>query len=885
MRIDTRVVNVYSSIRVPTYNLGRRSRAALAANSDVNTYNPESPIEDLLDRGDALYDAGRLVDARDLYRDICELHPQSDDAWFMDGLISLELGDSEHAATSLDRALAVNPSHVEALSLTASIQLAAGDVRSAMDLSRRCLAIDPDYAEAWTLLGGAQGAAGSYNDAIASCDHALEIRPHLLEATLTKVRALESLGRFSEAVGVLSAAEDTAGDRPDIYETKGQLLLRLSRFSEAAAAFSKVVELDSDCAAAFEGLGTVCLRLGDFAGAEHYLRDVLRRDAARPEAHISLGMLLRGKGNLPDALRHLEAAATLDVDNLSIQIALCLIHYELGEFSKAIHYCLRVLERNAENLAMRQVLPSLLQDLNGSPKTRAKISDELVRSFNMRGVDYETLARPAIRLLENDHNLNDAYLSLASKGAAYIDGSIRSGSFARLFGDGLFNNVLRYTTICDVKLNHLLTAFRSVYLNSVLCEEAPDWLTADDYTFPVSLACQFFHTEYSSADGVGEAELISRLEALIAAKCWVSERLHPVFLLRVIVYAMYRPLHGISCADWIEDRLHEPGIESLDLLVKRQLNDIREEARLLKHIRTSTRVQSTHSRKVEAEYDSSPYPRWLSAGTYTPESCRQIFSRRYAGYKDSGAVPHPLNVLVAGCGTGRHAVLAASRFTDARVLAVDLSAVSLAYGRRMAEELDVSNVIFEHADILELPSVGRKFHVIEAGGVLHNMEDPGGTLSIFANLLEDNGLLYLAAYRKAARQPVLEARALVQQQGLPSTREGIRQARSLIIEMASSRSDFAKMIRWRDFFTLSEARYLLFDVPEHTFELEELCAMIDSNGLRLLGFDLDGPRDIQRYRTQYPDDPSIANLQNMTTFEKDFPSAFGGQYRCWCQKI
>ena len=75
--------------------------------------------------------------------------------------------------------------------------------------------------------------------------------------------------------------------------------------------------------------------------------------------------------------------------------------------------------------------------------------------------------------------------------------------------------------------------------------------------------------------------------------------------------------------------------------------------------------------------------------------------------------PERPEILVAGCGTGQHALFTASRFLNARMFAVDLSLSSLCYALRKTNELGLSNIEYAQADILELSSLGRQFDLIE----------------------------------------------------------------------------------------------------------------------------------------------------------------------------
>ena len=61
------------------------------------------------------------------------------------------------------------------------------------------------------------------------------------------------------------------------------------------------------------------------------------------------------------------------------------------------------------------------------------------------------------------------------------------------------------------------------------------------------------------------------------------------------------------------------------------------------------------------------------------------------------------------------------------------------------------------------------------------------------------------------------ARELIRENDRPKTPDGILQARQDITMMADIEYSFSSKTRSKVFFTLSEARFLLFDVHEHTF--------------------------------------------------------------------
>ena len=66
------------------------------------------------------------------------------------------------------------------------------------------------------------------------------------------------------------------------------------------------------------------------------------------------------------------------------------------------------------------------------------------------------------------------------------------------------------------------------------------------------------------------------------------------------------------------------------------------------------------------------------------------------------------DILIAGCGTGQHSIGTATRFKDAKVLAIDLSLSSLAYAKQ-TEELGIENLEYLQTDILDLCQLNKQF--------------------------------------------------------------------------------------------------------------------------------------------------------------------------------
>ena len=110
---------------------------------------------------------------------------------------------------------------------------------------------------------------------------------------------------------------------------------------------------------------------------------------------------------------------------------------------------------------------------------------------------------------------------------------------------------------------------------------------------------------------------------------------------------------------------------------------------------------------------------------------------------------------------------------------IDLSEASLAYARRMANQLGVDNATFVHGDLMDAASLGRHFDVIVANGVLHHMADPAGGWQALASTLRPGGLMKVGLYSAAARRVIVAARQLVSASGWEPDVQSIRAFREM----------------------------------------------------------------------------------------------------------
>ena len=182
---------------------------------------------------------------------------------------------------------------------------------------------------------------------------------------------------------------------------------------------------------------------------------------------------------------------------------------------------------------------------------------------------------------------------------------------------------------------------------------------------------------------------------------------------------------------------------------------------------------------------------------------------------------------------------------------------------------------------MQLGTLERRFDVIESVGVLHHLADPYAGWRVLLSLLRPGGFMRIGLYSEIARRGVVAARALVAQAGYGSTAAEIRRFR---LELMQGDDESARdIMRFNDFFSMSECRDLAFHTQEHRMTLPEIKGFLAEQGLQLVGLEVDRVT-ARQYAARFPADTAMTDLDCWHAFEQDNPRTFETMYRLWVQK-
>ena len=761
------------------------------------------------------------------------------DAAFAAALGQHRAGQLSAAERLYREVLARAPRHAPALHFLGVLRHQQGDSAAAVELIGQAIAADGSIPDFHYNLGVILEAIGRRDEAAARYRGASDLKPDHFGAWLNLGNALLALGRLEDAEAACRAAAKLNPQSGEARYNLGTVLARRERYGEAAAEFAAAAQLKPDFAAAHASLGAALIAAHEPAQAVPHLHRALALDPGHPQAAVNLGQAALAQGDEAGALEAALAALAIG---------------ESGEAKALFARAARYAQPRSDDARFRDLIARALVEGWDNPLN---------------------LIVPAISLVGKNPAVKAALERLSAPATARLplEELIAPGAHADLAQDRVLCRLLEVLPLCDADLERVVVALRRALFEIAAADQE---LSPDGLAVLCAVARQCFVNEYVSGASDEERHRAAALGDRLVAALAQGANIPPQWIAAV---AAYHPLTSLPGAERLGERTDARTWPApVAALLAQQITEPQTERELRGTLPRLTAFEDDVSRAVKRQYEENPYPRWIAAGPAgTPVSLDAYLQAKFPDFRPLGR--SPIAVLIAGCGTGQHAIETAQRFADADVLAIDLSESSLAYALRKTRDLGLTNLKYAAADILAFD--GGTFDLIEASGVLHHLADPFAAWRRLVALLRSGGVMNVGLYSERGRADVVCARAFVAAHGFTATPDGIRQCRAAMF--ASDDPLLAAACRRVDFYSLSGCRDLLFHVEEHRLNLPEIAAFIADTGLAFLGFDADAGL-LGSYAARFPEDGPKTDLGCWHRFETENPETFAAMYQFWVQK-
>ena len=666
------------------------------------------------------------------------------------------------------------------------------------------------------------------------------------------------------AQGLYNQVLEIDPQQANAHNNLGGIFQSLNENHKAQSCYEKAIEIDPNYAQAHCNLGVIFQSLNENHKAQSCYEKAIEIDPNISQAHNNLASIFQKFREHQKAIVCYENAIKANPDYEGAHSNLGALFHELGEHQKAITYYGKAILLNNNNLAAINGLVLLLPLI----PTSVHLKKLLLFLFRKNNIDPNDLTDRTKLLLLSNSDRNHLLKAIETESLLLTNDFIKN-----LLKEELFHLMLQKSLIADRFIEKLLTKLRSEILFTL--NDPIQNILNENFDFIISLAEQTWLNEYVYIHSKKEINDIKKLKKKIENDDNINE-------LEISILATYIPLNTSKI---ITKKLLDFKSKNFlfNDLINLQIKEPLKEKQLLKTIESLDVIDDSVSKKVQEQYEEHPYPRWRCANKFE----KFYFSDAINFAIKPNKIDHDSkfdnpNVLVAGCGTGRHPINA-TKYKNANILAVDLSLTSLAYAKRKTEDLGYKNIKYLHADILQLKKLNKKFDIIESVGTIHHMKDPIKGLKVLLDILEPHGFLKLGLYSETARLHIVKVREFIKSKNYKNTSEDIKICRQ---EIFNQKKDLLmhKFSHSVDFYSTSAVRDLVFHIQEHRFTIPQISKILKDLDLEFLGFSLTNSTSKTNYSKLFPNDRKNISLDNWHQFEINNPDTFRAMYQFWVKK-
>ena len=764
-----------------------------------------------------------------------------------------------------------------------------GNINLAISYFEKAVKKDPKSYISSFNLGKLYYEIGEKEKSLKSFNNTIEIKKDFIPAYQNILTILIDLNKLEDAQNLIDEISLKSIKFSNLPFYKGKLFLSKGNIDKANDCFTQVIENDPLNYQGYSFLGRLSLIKNNLNESIHHYKKALEiKKQSEDLINISVCFSLLGK--IDEAEKYIKDAHELFPNEIlaclhwvslllkkDMFIDACLKCYEgLERYNSLSVEAQKNLEFTKQNIEKK--LMDVIETISIDPKTNYDNHPDLVRK------NYEFFEK----VLSNDSYLDILALKNTAQNTLknmiekkYLENKFDKEMLSEIISISPLNNFISKIANTNIIIEDFLTKARSFIIRMIAEEDYNEIDKNFDYTvlknFIGSIAIQCHHNEYIWNLSEGDSININKITKSLNNHNQTNQSEIEALILTLTTVKNLKDLREIIPNF---NDLKNTQDKKLLKIYNYQISDIEKERKIKKTIKSLSNIKNAISKKVQKQYEANPYPRWDNMAINKHDHYNYIVQTEISPntfiYEKEKT-----KILIAGCGTGRHAINAAMSSQRSTITAIDLSADSLAYGIRKANEMGISNIEWVQGDILEVEKFEHNFDYIESSGVLHHMENPSKGFDALMKKLEPNGLMKIGLYSSSSKRRLNNLKEYIKNNNIKRNKKDIDKLRNYIKN--SNDKDCLYLKKYiADFFITSEIIDLLLHEQEIFFTIPELKNLFKSE-FNFLGFIFNG-REKKYYQSQFPNDKTHTNLDNWEIIESKNPDFFMRMYQFWLQK-
>lgn len=269
---------------------------------------PTLTVQQALAMGVEHHQAGRIIEAENIYWKILDIEPGNPFALHFLGVIAIHYGDFESAIPLIEKAISIKAEFPEAHNNLGLALQGLGKADDAQNSYRAAIAGKPNFAEAYNNLGISSQSTDELDEAQSSYLKAISINPNYAEAHYNLGSTLQAMGKRDEALESYRAALSIHPDYAEVHNNIGVTLEEQGKRDEALTSYEKALSIKPNFAEAHNNHGVTLRRMGQLDQAQSSYRKAISADPDYTEARYNLGVTLQDLGEFDEAIEWLDRA-------------------------------------------------------------------------------------------------------------------------------------------------------------------------------------------------------------------------------------------------------------------------------------------------------------------------------------------------------------------------------------------------------------------------------------------------------------------------------------------------------------------------------------------------------------------------------------------------
>jgi len=308
------------------------------------------------DSGDAYYNRARKALQEKKYEEAMEAFDkavelgclQQAQALNMKGTFVFLKGDTQGAVENFNKAIEIDPKHVQTYIKRASIYMEQGDIAATFKQFEDAIGLDPTNPDIYYHRGQVNYINGNYDAAAKDYSESIKLDESFVYAHIQLGVVQYKLGSISSAMATFKNTLKKFHYSADVHNYYGELLADQQKIQEALDMFSKAIEIDTKNPLPYINKAMLMYQVkGDVQQAMDLCKGALEADPSCDAAVASLAQILLEQGQPAEAVRYYEMAIDLARTEAELEHAISYVEATKTQIRFAQEYPSAVPKLNA----------------------------------------------------------------------------------------------------------------------------------------------------------------------------------------------------------------------------------------------------------------------------------------------------------------------------------------------------------------------------------------------------------------------------------------------------------------------------------------------------------------------------------------------------------